>query len=159
MRPEQNRGMDQEYYHLTEEQVRLVRNLHFGWADGSEIGYDGAPCVGSKRPFGNSHVPGDVWEIVDPRPWEEIMKAYENSEEDEEAFADEQQAAYDKYYRTLAHALQVIVSSGSFEPGIYSCNKYCSNYKLVTDEREIFKAKLLLRDKHAIEEDGHFSRY
>jgi len=159
MRTEQNHKMEQEYYHLTKEQVMLVRQLHFGWADGNEIGYDGGPCVNSKRPFGNSHVPGDIWEIVDPRPHNELMKAYEDSEEDEDALAEEQQATYDKYYRTLAHALQVVVSSGSFEPGIYSCNKYCRNYRLVTDEREIFKAKLLLGENHANPEEEKFSRY
>ena len=146
MRMEQKRSGEQEYYRLTEEQVLLIRELHVDWMPGSEIGYDGAPCVNSKRPFGNSNVGGDVHEIVDPRTCDEIWNEYD--EEDEDAFYEKQLETYNRYYKTLGKALQVVLSSGSFEPGMYSCNKYSRNYQRVTDKNEIFKADLILGDKH-----------
>lgn len=145
MRTKQNRGMEQEYYRLTEEQVLLIRELHFYQDDGSMLGYEGGPAVDSKRPFGNSNVEGDVLEIVDPRPYEEIWNEYDD--EDEEAsdeFYDKQKEVYDRLYPTLGKAMQVVVAAGSFEPGIYSCNRYCRNFERVTDENEIFKAELIL---------------
>lgn len=147
MRSEQKRSGEQEYYRLAKEQILLIREMHINMDDGSCLGYEGGPYVNSKRPFGNSHVPGDVYEILDPRPQNEI---YDYDEEEEEQFADEQQEIYERWYPTLDKALQVVLSSGSFEPGIYSCNKYCRNFKLVTDENEIFKAQLILG-----EGDGH----
>ena len=161
MRPEYNRTGDQEYYRLTQEQVNLIRHMHFDWAPGSEIGYEGGPCINPKRPFGNSNIEGDVWEIVDPRPWDEMHK--EDEDEDEEVAWErqeqEQRAAFDRWYRTLGHALQVVLSSGSFEPGIYSCPKYTCSYRRVTDEREIFKAELLLGEKHHDQDEDGFYRY
>ena len=155
MRMEQRRSGEQEYYRLTKEQIMLIREMHINSDDGSMIGYEGGPCVNSKRPFGNSNVEFDVYEILDPRPYkvmtDEDNEAYD--EEDEDAFddfQDKQREIYNRYYDTLGAALQIILSSGSFEPGIYSCNKYCSNYRLVTDENEIFKAELIIG-----EGDGH----
>lgn len=153
MRSEQRRSGEQEYYKLTEEQVLLIRQMHINMDDGSCLGYEGGPCVNSKRPFGNSNVEYDVYEIIDPRPYDVMTDedgiAY-NEEENEDAFEDfqdMQREIYERWYPTLPGALQVILSSGSFEPGIYSCNKYCSNYRLVTDENEIFKAELILGNK------------
>ncbi len=151
---------DQEYYHLTEEQVKLVRELHFSWAGGSEIGYDGAPCVGSKRPFGNSDVAYDILEILEPESYKELQEAMDHDELAEQELEEKAFALYERYYGTLAHALQVIVASGSFEPGVYRCNRYCRNYELVTDEKEIFKAKIILGDKHAEDEaDTRYRKY
>ena len=120
--------------------------------DGSCLGYDGSPFVDSKRPFGNSNVPGDVYEILDPRPHNEL---YDYDEEEEEQFADEQQEMYERWYPTLDKALQVVLASGSFEPGIYSCNKYSRNFELVTDENEIFKAELIIGTGDGHEDPRH----
>lgn len=125
MRYNQKRSGEQEYYKLTAEQISLIRHLHINSDDGSCLGYEGGACVNSKRPFGNSNVEYDVYEIIDPRPYdvmtEEDNKAYDEEEDDEafEDFQDKQREIYDRWYPTLPGALQVILSSGSFEPGIY----------------------------------------
>jgi len=83
MRAKQNRRMEQEYYRLTEEQVLLIRELHFNHDDGSSLGYEGGAYVNSKRPFGNSNVPYDVFEIIDPRTEKEVSAALDTEDEDE----------------------------------------------------------------------------
>ena len=160
MRKQLRKFSDQEYYHLTEEQVKLVRELHFCWAGGAEIGYDGAPCVGSKRPFGNSDVAYDILEIVDRDAAMKLQESLEDGSDGDPDLNEYMHQTYEKLYGTLAHALQVIVASGSFEPGIYRCNRYCRNYELVTDEKEIFKAKIILGDNHAEDEaDTRYRKY
>ena len=51
--------LDKIYFQLTEEHVKLMRRFNIRWDDG----YDGAPAVDCKRPFGNGDWENDVAEI------------------------------------------------------------------------------------------------
>lgn len=47
-------------FRLKEEHLKLLRAMWVDW-DSAEYG---APCIDSKRPYGNSYVEGDVCEIL-----------------------------------------------------------------------------------------------
>ena len=65
---------------LTEEHIKLLRNMYVGW------GYCefGAPEIDPKRPYGNSHVIGDIHTILtgvndaDDNVLEEFEVKYDN---------------------------------------------------------------------------------
>jgi len=64
-------------FELTALHIALLKRLEFGWHEG---GYDGAPTVDVKRPYGNSDVLADIREI-----YAELSGLrYEDEPEDEE---------------------------------------------------------------------------
>lgn len=91
---------------LREEHVRLLRAACVSWED---VEY-GAPGVDPKRPYGNSDVNGDIREAL----------GVELS--DAECYA---------LHRGTEQALKVILSTGSFEPGIYETPKYMDDWERV----------------------------
>lgn len=90
---------------LTADHIKLVRAMYVNWND---RGYDGAPEVNIKRPYGNSDVPGDVAELI-------------GVEQDceEEGFKPETIDRLMALHKETATALQIILSTGSFETGTY----------------------------------------
>lgn len=106
-------------FELTAQHVALLRRANVRWSDGA---YDGSPEIDAKRPFGNSDVVSDVAEII----------GIEKSE------ADDGETYWPKgtrerclaLYKTLAEALQVVLASGSFEPGVYVADEYRDNWRV-----------------------------
>lgn len=95
---------------LTEDHIKLVRSFNVSW----QRCETGAPEIDPKRPYGNSSVAEDVAEILG---WE-----YEEDDYDgmPEALRDK---ALELHYET-GTALQIILSTGSFEPGDYVSESY-----------------------------------
>ncbi len=98
-------------FELTESHIKLLRAMYVDFCDD---GYDGAPAVNLKRPYGNSDVISDVIEIVtgvrvddlDDVPEENINEAL-------------------KLHEETGTALQIILCTGSFTPGTYKrASKY-----------------------------------
>jgi hypothetical protein len=94
-------------FQLTEDHIKLLNRMFVYWNDNC---YDGSPCIDSKRPYGNSSVAYDVYEIIHGKEWD----YGENDEMTEEIY--EQMLVL---HRETATALQIVLCTKSFEPGTY----------------------------------------
>ena len=100
---------------LTESHIKLLRNMYISW-DGSEYG---APSVDPKRPYGNSWVEGDIHTIL--------------TGETDFDLSDELCEEYYKLHNETEIALQIVIMSGKFQPGVYECSKtYLRDWKLIS---------------------------
>jgi hypothetical protein len=86
--------------------IALLRRANTGWEG---HGWVGAPSLLRKRPFGNSDVYADMAQIVDGRDY---ISDHEVLEEEE--------VRYDQLLGELALVLEIVLQSGSFEPGHYT---------------------------------------
>lgn len=98
-----------ETFVVTEDHLKLMRRMVVGWGGGEY----GAPAISCKRPYGNSDVPGDVSEILG---WPKRNEDYE--------FPPGQQERCEAIHKETAKALQVVLSAGRFEAGLYVSRKY-----------------------------------
>ena len=105
-------------FQLTEDHVKLIRNFNIWWDD---CAYEGAPSVDQKRPFGNSDIYSDIAEIL----------GMERVEADcgEMYWPKGTREKCEKIYRELEIALQVVLTAGSFEPGLYVAENYKRNWQ------------------------------
>ena len=94
-------------FQLTEDHIKLLNRMYVEWDDGA---YDGAPSINSKRPYGNSSVAYDVYEIIHGKKWD----YGEHDEMTEEIY--EQMLVL---HRETATALQIVLCTKSFVPGTY----------------------------------------
>lgn len=94
-------------FQLTEDHIKLLNRMYVEWDDGA---YDGSPCINSKRPYGNSSVAYDVYEIIHSKEWD----YGENDEMTEEIY--EQMLVL---HRETATALQIVLCTKSFVQGTY----------------------------------------
>lgn len=95
--------MSDNEFELTTDHVKLLRRMYVGWNDAET----GAPEIDPKRPYGNSDVPGDVAGILG---WEY------DADDDMPTHMEELAEAL---HRDTQLALQVVLTAGSFEPGLY----------------------------------------
>lgn len=109
-------------FSLKPEHLALLRRAYIGW-DNCEYG---APAIDCKRPYGNSDVEGDIGEILGIAP-----AGAPGEHDDEPYFTDEQRAEFAALHIATRDALQIILSTGSFEPGVYERERYGSTWKRV----------------------------
>lgn len=103
-----------EKFTLTEQHIKLLRRACVTWNHGES----GAPTISCKRPYGNSDVVCDIAEILGIQLGDE--------------YPDE--ILYDQLWNIHLEtktALQIILSTGSFEAGEYERVKYFGNWKRV----------------------------
>lgn len=103
--------MTTEKFTLTHEHIALLcsHQTYVRWQDCET----GAPEIDPKRPYGNSDVAGDVIEILGwPTP-----PLVDDCREGPAWEALEERAL--KVHGETAHALAVILSAKTFEPGVY----------------------------------------
>jgi len=113
-----------KYFTLTEEHVKLFAHANTSW-DSAEFG---APELDPKRPFGNSSVAQDVYEILGwPHPSEE---------EDEDFFGNAGYERAQKIVRELETALEVVLRVGAFVPGVYEADDYHANWTWSLDKNQ-----------------------
>lgn len=94
-------------FEVTEDHLKLVKRMYWDWDDS---GYDGAPAVGLKRPYGNSDVTGDIVEILGwDTPWEQY-DGYPDDETIDRAL---------RIHREMVTVLQIATATLSWEPGMY----------------------------------------
>jgi len=89
--------MKKESFELRKEHLRLLRYSYVRW---QEYGGDGcgAAAIDPKRPYGNSFIPDDLVEILSGGlPPAELMKLHRETET----------------------ALQICLTTQSFDPGLY----------------------------------------
>jgi hypothetical protein len=109
---------DYEYFDLTEQHVKLLRHANVGWC-GDEFG---APCIDPKRPYGNSDVSRHVADI--------LGIDIETDPEFCPGMSERQNRELESLHRETRKALQVVLSSGSFEPGRYRSKQYRNRWEL-----------------------------
>ena len=105
---------------LTAEHIKLVSHFNIDWNDAET----GAPSVDPKRPYGNSRVACDIYEILNG---EVVGRA--NSKK--EGLSDTEEQALLKLHQETKDALQVILATKSFTPGVYEAPNYSHDWKLV----------------------------
>lgn len=104
---------DDMKFELTDNHIKLLTKMYVYFDDYS---YDGAPAVDTKRPYGNSSVVYDLYEILFEKDWD--------SDDD---IPDKLYEELMTVHRETATALQIVLVTKSFEPGIYEkSNRYDS---------------------------------
>jgi hypothetical protein len=98
---------------LTEDHLKLFRQMNVGW---QECEY-GAPEIDPKRPYGNGDVEADIIATLG-WPWD-------RGEYEEPPKSLRQRAA--AIHKEMETALQVVLSSCSFEPGVYVSEEWGRN--------------------------------
>lgn len=95
-------------FFVTEAHLKLLKRMYVDW---NYEAYDGAPAVDIKRPYGNSDVVGDIYEIINGFEWdEEVMGEMPESTRNILLLL----------HRETAIALQIAMSTGVFEVGEYT---------------------------------------
>ncbi len=88
--------------------IKMLQQLNVSWED---AGYDGAPTIDLKRPYGNSDVMGDIHEIITGKePYDEY----------EDGLPDELIVKYQTIHREMEIVLEILVHTLSITPGKYS---------------------------------------
>lgn len=106
-------------FELTEEHLTLMKNMNIGWGDG----YDGAPEINCKRPYGNSgDVAYDIFRLLNVEP--DYVDRDGDNHWDEEQF----QWAH-QLHRETEIALQIVLTTQSFKPGVYQRESVYSSDK------------------------------
>jgi len=99
-------------FKLTENHIKLLRSVYVGWDD-CEFG---APAIDCKRPYGNSDVLEDIHRILTGK---EIGR-----DGQPDSLTHNQEEKYQKLHSETQTALQIILTTGSFVPGIYEADEY-----------------------------------
>ena len=115
-----------ERFELKQEHVKLLQKCYVGW-NSCEFG---APEINCKRPYGNSgsyQIYCDMAEILNIKPV--LIK------DEEPIFSDEQEECLDKLHHELEDALQIVLTLGTFDVGLYEKVNYCSlSWRKVTEQ-------------------------
>jgi hypothetical protein len=99
---------------LTEQHVKLLRRMNVSWGR-EEFG---APEIDPKRPYGNSNVYGDMARILG-------IPADGDGE-----FEPRLINLMDRLHQQTKVALQIVLVTGSFAPGVYRAPRYTSLWEL-----------------------------
>jgi hypothetical protein len=95
-------------FEVTEDHLKLVKRMFWSWDDS---GYEGAPAVGLKRPYGNSDVVSDIVEILGMPT---VVDRW-----GEQNFTDDVADEAMRIHREMDTVLQIATATLSFEPGAY----------------------------------------
>lgn len=112
-----------EYFILTEEHIKLLKEMYVGWSDIET----GAPEIDPKRPYGNSNVAYDVIELLN---WVDDEKLQDEEFLESNEFEELEEKAMKLHYET-GEALQAILCDGSFEPGKFVSDEFNLKWKRV----------------------------
>lgn len=108
--------MNREMFELTEDHVKLLRA---SWVNRELSGVEyGAAEIDPKRPYGNSAVEHDIAEILGM----EIL-----ADEEGDYIPEATRTRCRELHEQTPTALQVVLSTGSFEPGVYRMVKSYRN--------------------------------
>lgn len=104
---------------LTGEHVKLLRAARVSWNEAEW----GAPTVDPKRPYGNGDIDRDIHRVLtgDEVEWDE---GYGLPSDMTPARWHELMRRYRVLHHETVVALQVVLSTGSFEPGVYEAPDY-----------------------------------
>lgn len=106
-----------ERFTLKHSHIKLLQRAYVSW----DHGEFGAPAIDCKRPYGNSDVLSDIAEIL----------GLPERHEDDGEFSFAQESLMHEVHRETQKALQVIISTKSFTPGVYESPQYRNQWRLV----------------------------
>jgi hypothetical protein len=99
-------------FEVTENHIKLLQRMYVEWDDS---GYDGAPSINLKRPYGNSYVAHDIAEIIG-----------EPFDEDGELSGVQLENMLD-IHQEMDTVLQILLVNLSIQPGIYTRSETYTN--------------------------------
>lgn len=112
--------MSERRFYLSEDHLKLLQRARVGWNE-AEFG---APEIDPERPYGNSDVLDDVVEIL---CGENIAKQVRKESEWSSDYHPLHTLALAVHHETEI-ALQIVLSTRSFEPGWYATDDYGSTW-------------------------------
>lgn len=104
---------------LVNAHLELLRNANVEWGGGQW----GTPCIDSKRPYGNSNLHKSMLEILGLNV--EIEDEYEGVSEGVAEMLE-------GLHRQTKTALQIVLSTGKFEAGVYEADDYGRKWRKVS---------------------------
>lgn len=104
---------------LTEAHIKLLRRMQVGWQHVE----GGAPAIDPKRPYGNGDMIRDICEILQMEP-----KTAAGDDEHPAWHGWDRRAARNLHNET-DRALQIVLATGTFEPGEYVADDYRENWR------------------------------
>lgn len=119
--------LDFKIFELKSEHIKLLQNAYIRWDDCET----GAPAIDPKRPYGNSSVGYDVAELLG------IFQGREELTEKQDLFCIE-------IHMETLYALQIILCTGKFEPGLYVQGEGYTKHNKWVDLNEL-SAEMRLR--------------
>jgi hypothetical protein len=106
-------------FRLTSDHLKLLKHAYVGWND-CEFG---APEIDPKRPYGNKDVIRDIVEIL----------GIVTNRDDDGCYMPSIERDLGNLHRETETALQIVLRTGSFLPGLYRCEPYTSKWQRVGD--------------------------
>lgn len=103
---------------LTDEHLKLLRRMNVQWDDRM----CGAPTVDAKRPYGNGDYLNDISSILG-------MELFED-DQGEHHLSRQQAQQIEQLHRETEVALQVVLATGTFMPGVYVAGDYTDDWRL-----------------------------
>ena len=107
-----------ERFEVKEYHLKLIKRLNFNGWDYCEFG---APAIDCKRPFGNSDVYGDIFDILG---LDYNSEEYDSADDYLNAFPANKRYIDDIYFNELPIALQILTSNLGIELGMYERERY-----------------------------------
>ena len=102
-------------FELTENNVKLLKNLRWSIKDKAIIGLEDEKEIDNPKPFGEDNLYEAIDTIINGKPVDfDPLNTYE-----ERVFDEAQIEQFDELYNGLPTALEIILTSGSFELGTY----------------------------------------
>lgn len=114
---------------VTEEHIKLLRRACIIWWPQfrSVAGDIGAPAIDCKRPYGNSCVEADV---------HEILTGVSCCSVDLSELPPDTLKHYQQLHLDTETALQIVLATGSFTPGIYEANQNHQDWTQVDEDTD-----------------------
>jgi hypothetical protein len=105
-------------FELKEEHIKLLSHMWISWHEGySEFG---SPVIDLKRPYGNSNVIADMYEILEGESIDELVEQRVSYNEFEQRYYEK----YKQLHKETETALQIVLHTKSFETGTYGLIGY-----------------------------------
>lgn len=116
-------------FKLTTQHIKLIQRMYVGWDEGFSPNPFGSPVIDLKRPYGNSDVIGDMYEILEGKELDE--EELDEKGIDIDDFKDKLYEKYQKLHTETETALQIILKTGKFEVGTYKNEGYGIDWERV----------------------------
>jgi hypothetical protein len=116
-------------FNLTENHIKLLK--HLKWSLNNDNNIESIDIEDSlTSPFGGDNIYEDINTILNGKP-ADFTDFLENGIE----FTEEEKSDMIKLYKELTKALDIILFTSSFEPGLYSTKWYDRNWKKIINKK------------------------
>lgn len=109
--------MNKTKFKLTNQHIQLLKASYVVWDDSC---YNGVATIDIKRPYGNKTILCDIHEMFSG------VRYYDDRE-----LSEKNRKKYVKLHRETEIALQIVLTTGTFEPGIYQKRHFYSGWEKI----------------------------